>query len=157
MGQRLDAEEISRLRVERKMREDCSVAIMKYTTANVNTNKFTSEEKNEQIKGLIKDFGAETMDLVLAFSVSPSDGRYSNANQEWAKNIVRKVNVNQDLLATVNEHPALLDMMIHRYLKVKEEMLQEKAENEFSLKQMNEMKKELQNDQKETKNKTQER
>lgn len=134
-----------------KEKENCFDAIKQYIDENFDGRTF---KKNDNLKDVIQKFGEDTMEIVLACNVSDFDGRFSQDNKDWAAKIVRRIDVDPYYLQGLG-HAGLVNVVVNKYHKAKEEVKAEKSE--FSLQQMNEMKKELQTDSKETKNKTHER
>ena len=78
--------EIEKWRESKAMNIACRDAIDKavaenYDGAHLKTDKI--------LDAVISDFGRERVELVLAATIQekPFDGRFSNANKEWAKNV----------------------------------------------------------------------
>ena len=75
-----------------------------YDGAHLKTNKI--------LDAVISDFGRERVELVLAATIQekPFDGRFSNANKEWAKN-VPMIDGDKCYMVSDRTHSVLLDAL----------------------------------------------
>lgn len=98
----------------RKLNIDCKNAIQEAIS-----NNFDGMHLNHDVvKPVLEEYGAERLSFVLACTLQEKswDGRFSQANKEWAKNITIPENVNRGVDANldyvVESHPAVLDGFI---------------------------------------------
>ena len=98
----------------RKLNIDCKNAIQEAIS-----NNFDGMHLNHDVVNpVLEEYGAERLSFVLACTLQEKswDGRFSQVNKEWAKNITIPENVNRGVDANldyvVESHPAVLDGFI---------------------------------------------
>ncbi|WP_317855119.1 DUF3849 domain-containing protein [Chakrabartyella piscis] len=107
-------EEIERWEQSHQENIACKNFIEKTIDDNYKNNRLHQDSANE----VIEQFGYKRTAYVLANSINhkSSDGRFSRANKEWAKEIYipkEKNHLNGEF--AVDSHPALLDGFINQY------------------------------------------
>ena len=101
--------EIEKWRESKAMNIACRDAIDKAATENYDGAHLKSDKV---LDAVISDFGRERVELVLAATIQEKihDGRFSNANKEWAKN-VPMVDGDKCYMVSDRTHSVLLDAL----------------------------------------------
>ena len=106
--------EINRWRDSMHETQRCVQAIEKLVADNHDGYHLATDKI---IEGAVGEFGAERVTLALASTIQnkPWDGRFSNANKDWANSF----SISQDALdrVNINAHSALLDGVVSDYRK----------------------------------------
>ena len=110
--------------------EECKNSIETYIRNNFDGMRL----KTDSIRDLLNYYGEERMNYVLANTIrlDETDGRYSIANKEWAKEIVINNEERDRRRFHIASHPAILDGFATAIRKIEKESANKNKETEMA-------------------------